>query len=162
MKNKYVLLAVVVLGIGITLWAVKRKKSEKQGEKIESQKGTSMEFIKRPSGLSYRVEKDGTGETSPRPGQVVEVHYTGWLDNAGTEGTKFDSSLDRGRPFSFVVGAGQVIKGWDESLLEMREGEVRYIILPPELAYGSNGAGKVIPPNATLRFRVELIKILAQ
>ncbi len=118
-----------------------------------------MEFVKRPSGLSYHIEKDGTGKTSPRPGQVVEVHYTGWLDDAGKEGTKFDSSVDRGRPFSFVAGAGQVIKGWDETVLEMREGETRYIILPPDLAYGAHGAGRIIPANATLRFRVELLKI---
>lgn len=118
-----------------------------------------MEFVTRPDGLKYHIEKDGTGERTPSPGEVVEVHYTGWLDNAGEQGQKFDSSHDRARPFSFVVGAGQVIKGWDETLLEMREGEIRYIILPPELAYGSRGAGAVIPPNATLRFQVELLKI---
>ncbi len=118
-----------------------------------------MEFVTRPDGLQYHVDKAGSGDHTPSPGDVVEVHYTGWLDNAGVQGEKFDSSHDRDRPFSFVVGAGQVIKGWDETLLEMREGEVRYIILPPDLAYGSRGAGSVIPPNATLRFKVELLKI---
>lgn len=118
-----------------------------------------MEFIMRPDGLQYHIEKEGSGDTTPTPGDVVDVHYTGWLDNAGVEGKKFDSSVDRGRPFSFVVGLGQVIKGWDETLLEMHEGEVRYIILPPQLAYGSRGAGSEIPPHATLRFKVELLKI---
>ena len=157
MNNKYLLLVAVMLGVGLTIWAVSRRPG-KPVDQSES-KGKSMDFVKRPSGLSYHIEKEGTGKTSPRPGQVVEVHYTGWLDDAGKEGTKFDSSVDRGRPFSFVAGAGQVIKGWDETVLEMREGETRYIILPPDLAYGTQGAGKVIPPNATLRFRVELLKI---
>jgi len=110
-------------------------------------------------GLKYTVEKKGSGKRTARKGDVVEVHYTGWLDEAGKEGKKFDSSHDRKSTFSFVVGAGQVIKGWDETLPEMREGEIRYITLPPQLAYGARGAGPTIPPNATLRFRIELIKI---
>jgi FKBP-type peptidyl-prolyl cis-trans isomerase len=120
-----------------------------------------MEFITRPDGLQYHIEKEGSGNQTPSPGDVVEVHYTGWLDQAGSQGKKFDSSHDRGRPFSFVVGMGQVIKGWDETLLEMHEGEIRYIILPPQLGYGAHGAGAVIPPHATLRFQVELLKIHA-
>ena len=151
--------ALVLLGAAVAVWAVRRQGEEQEKETTEQKEDTSMEFVTRPSGLKYHVEKDGTGETTAKPGEVVEVHYTGWLDDGGAEGTKFDSSVDRGRPFSFVVGAGQVIKGWDETLLEMREGEVRYIILPPELGYGARGAGASIPPNATLRFRVELLKI---
>jgi len=120
-----------------------------------------MEFIERSDGLRYHIEKEGSGDHTANPGDVVEVHYTGWLDNAGLEGKKFDSSHDRARTFSFVVGVGQVIKGWDETLLEMHEGEIRYIILPPQLGYGARGAGSAIPPNAILRFRVELIKIHA-
>ncbi len=117
-----------------------------------------MEFITRPDGLQYHIEKEGSGDQTPSPGDVVDVHYTGWLDNGGQQGKKFDSSLDRGRPFSFVVGVGQVIQGWDETVLEMHEGEIRSIILPPQLAYGARGVAE-IPPNATLRFKVELLKI---
>ncbi len=118
-----------------------------------------MEFITRPDGLQYHIERPGSGDHTPSPGDVVEVHYSGWLDDGGKQGKQFDSSHDRGRPFSFIVGVGQVIKGWDESLLEMHEGEIRYVILPPQLGYGEKGFGKEIPPNAFLRFKIELIKI---
>jgi FKBP-type peptidyl-prolyl cis-trans isomerase len=107
-----------------------------------------------PSGLKYIDIKEGTGAT-PKSGQTVEVHYTGTLEN----GKKFDSSRDRNQPFQFKLGAGQVIKGWDEGLSTMKEGGVRQLIIPPELGYGSRGAGGVIPPNATLIFDVELLKI---
>jgi FKBP-type peptidyl-prolyl cis-trans isomerase len=104
------------------------------------------------SGLKYYDLVKGDGPT-PSAGDNVAVHYTGWL----TDGTKFDSALDRGQPFSFPLGQGRVIAGWDEGVATMQIGTVRQLVIPPELAYGAQGAGGVIPPNATLIFEVELI-----
>jgi peptidylprolyl isomerase len=106
------------------------------------------------SGLQYTDVKEGKG-LSPKEGQVVIVHYTGTLPN----GTKFDSSRDRGDPFKFTLGAGQVIKGWDEGIATMKVGGQRSLVIPPELGYGPQGAGGVIPPNSTLHFDVELIGV---
>lgn len=110
--------------------------------------------VTNPSGLKYVELEEGTGPT-PERGQTVVVHYTGTLEN----GKKFDSSRDRNSPFEFKIGIGQVIKGWDEGLSTMKAGGRRQLIIPPELGYGSRGAGGVIPPNATLLFDVELIAI---
>ncbi|PSN11261.1 peptidylprolyl isomerase [filamentous cyanobacterium CCT1] len=112
------------------------------------------ELVTTDSGLQYVDVVEGTG-AMPQPGQRVTVHYTGTLEN----GTKFDSSRDRGRPFTFQIGVGQVIKGWDEGVGTMRVGGQRKLIIPAELGYGSRGAGGVIPPNATLLFDVELLRI---
>jgi peptidylprolyl isomerase len=106
------------------------------------------------SGLKYQDLKEGTGEAAKK-GDAVEVHYIGTLK----DGTKFDSSRDRKEPFTFKLGAGMVIKGWDEGVVGMKVGGKRKLIIPPELGYGTRGAGGVIPPNAELTFEVELLKI---
>ena len=116
--------------------------------------GASGSQVTTPSGLKYEEIKVGGGDTA-EPGKTVSVHYTGWLTN----GTKFDSSKDRGQPFEFPLGGGRVIKGWDEGVRGMKVGGVRKLTIPPELGYGARGAGGVIPPNATLIFEVELLKV---
>ncbi len=122
---------------------------------IASEKNMSDgKVVTTPSGLKYEVLQEGTGET-PKSGQTVTVHYTGTLE----DGTKFDSSRDRGQPFQFKIGVGQVIQGWDEGVGIMKVGDRRKLIIPPELGYGSRGAGGVIPPNATLIFDVELLGV---
>ena len=120
--------------------------------------GTKMQTISTPSGLQYIDNKVGTGATA-KSGDTLSMHYTGWLYEKGQKGKKFDSSVDRGQPFSFPLGAGRVIKGWDEGVAGMKVGGQRSLIIPPQLGYGSSGAGGVIPPNATLLFDVELIAI---
>jgi peptidylprolyl isomerase len=111
-----------------------------------------------PAGLQIADIKLGTGPT-PKPGQICVVHYTGWLYENGTKGKKFDSSVDRGQPFEFPIGQHRVIAGWDEGVATMKAGGKRTLIIPPALAYGSSGAGGVIPPNAALIFDVELLDI---
>ncbi|BAZ38186.1 FKBP-type peptidylprolyl isomerase [Calothrix sp. NIES-4101] len=117
-------------------------------------KEMSDNAITTPSGLKYIDIEEGTGD-SPTTGQKVTVHYIGTLE----DGTEFDSSVGRNRPFDFKIGVGQVIKGWDEGVGTMKVGGKRRLIIPAELGYGSRGAGGVIPPNATLIFDVELLKI---
>jgi FKBP-type peptidyl-prolyl cis-trans isomerase FkpA len=109
-----------------------------------------------PSGLQYEDVTTGQGDEA-RAGADVTVHYTGWLYENGQAGAKFDSSKDRGTPFSFPLGAGHVIRGWDEGVAGMKVGGTRRLVIPPDLGYGSRGAGGVIPPNATLLFEVELL-----
>ena len=109
-----------------------------------------------PSGLQYTDNVVGDGAEA-KAGQHVSVHYTGWLYNDGEQGAKFDSSRDRNDPFDFPLGAGMVIKGWDEGVQGMKIGGQRTLIIPPELGYGARGAGGVMPPNATLKFDVELL-----
>ena len=116
--------------------------------------GAEPEPVKTFSGLQYIDLVTGEGREA-HVGETAFVHYTGWLEN----GTKFDSSVDRGEPFSFRLGAGRVIKGWDEGVAGMRIGTKRKLIIPPHLGYGSRGAGRIIPPNATLIFEVELLDL---
>ncbi len=110
------------------------------------------------SGLQYLDTVEGTGAEAVS-GNRVKVHYTGWLYNDKTQGAKFDSSKDRGDPFVFSLGAGMVIKGWDEGVAGMKVGGARTLIIPAALGYGARGAGGVIPPNATLKFDVELLGV---
>ena len=110
------------------------------------------------TGLQYLDTVEGTGKTAAK-GHSVTVHYTGWLYNNDTQGAKFDSSKDRNDPFVFHLGAGMVIRGWDEGVAGMKVGGARTLIIPATLGYGSRGAGGVIPPNATLKFDVELLGV---
>jgi peptidylprolyl isomerase len=113
-----------------------------------------------PSGLSYEDTVVGTGR-SPTRGQTCQMHYTGWLHVNGTKGKKFDSSLDRGQPFEFRIGMGEVIKGWDEGVSTMMIGGKRTLLIPPALGYGAAGVGNgLIPGNSTLLFEVELLGLL--
>ena len=111
-----------------------------------------------PSGLQISDTTIGTGAT-PQTGQTCVMHYTGWLYENGAKGKKFDSSVDRGQPFEFPIGVKRVIAGWDEGVATMKVGGKRTLIIPPQLGYGARGAGGVIPPNATLQFDIELIKV---
>ena len=113
-------------------------------------------MITTPSGLQYEDTTLGGGAQA-KPGQQVQVHYTGWLYNNGQQGAKFDSSVDRNEAFAFTLGGGMVIQGWDEGVAGMKIGGKRTLIIPPQLGYGARGAGGVIPPNATLKFDVELL-----
>lgn len=117
-----------------------------------------MAMTKTPSGLQFEDTVVGTG-AKPASGQTCKMHYTGWLWENGQKGKKFDSSLDRGQPFEFPLGAGRVIKGWDEGVASMNIGGKRTLLIPAELGYGARGAGGVIPPNATLLFEVELLGV---
>lgn len=114
----------------------------------------AKKFKTTESGLKYAIIKEGKGDVAKK-GQQVSVHYTGWLEK---DGSKFDSSVDRGDPFQFELGAGRVIKGWDEGVQGMKLGEKRQLVIPAKLGYGERGAGGVIPPGATLIFDVELLK----
>ncbi|HEY89320.1 MAG TPA: FKBP-type peptidyl-prolyl cis-trans isomerase [Thermoflexia bacterium] len=141
MRKVYLMLAAVAVVI-IVIWLV------------SSAGGSKEKVITTDSGLQYVELKVGAGE-SPVMGDTVVVHYIGWL----ADGTKFDSSVDRGEPFDFQIGMGRVISGWDEGVATMKVGGNRKLIIPPELAYGADGIGEVIPPNATLVFEVELLDI---
>ena len=119
-----------------------------------SEQGANAQDITTSSGLNYVDQVVGTGDVA-MAGKTVSVHYTGWLEN----GRKFDSSVDRGQAFSFPLGAGRVIKGWDEGVQGMKVGGKRKLTIPSNLGYGPQGAGGVIPPNATLIFDVELLGV---
>lgn len=119
---------------------------------------SQAKIVTTTSGLKYDDLVAGTGAEA-KAGQSVAVHYTGWLNDNGKKGKKFDSSLDRGKPFMFPLGAGRVIRGWDEGVAGMKAGGKRVLYIPSALGYGSRGAGAAIPPNANLIFEVELLKV---
>ncbi|RII25756.1 MAG: hypothetical protein CXR31_12125 [Geobacter sp.] len=145
----------IVNNITIDLKALDKVNKDKARKALDDRMKTGARKIRTRSGLVYQDLVPGTG-VSPKDGKTVRVHYTGWLK----DGTKFDSSLDRNEPFSFVIGKGKVIKGWDEGIKSMKVGGKRRLIIPPSLAYGKKGAGGgVIPPDATLIFEVELLGI---
>jgi len=137
---------------GISLNSVSQARPQANSEEKHLMAQANTHQVTTPSGLQYVDEVVGNG-ASPRVGQTVTVHYTGWL----TTGTKFDSSVDRGQPFQFTLGQGQVIRGWDEGVASMKIGGKRKLTIPPDLGYGARGAGGVIQPNATLVFEVQLL-----
>lgn len=149
MRKQFIQLLILIAVLGMTSGCGSSDKSSTSSPtKLNGQPTTTA------SGLQYWDTATGTGATAIA-GNPVKVHYTGWL----TTGEKFDSSRDRGEPFSFPLGAGQVIKGWDEGVAGMRVGGKRQLRIPPELGYGAKGAGGAIPPNATLIFDVELLEV---
>jgi peptidylprolyl isomerase len=131
------------------------KEKNQQQEKIAKELADKKKLAKKDeSGLMVYIEKEGKGR-KPKRGETITVHYTGYLTN----GKKFDSSVDRGTPFTFKVGVGQVIAGWDKGLLQMKEGEKAILYIPYYMAYGDRAVGNVIPPKSDLIFEVELLKI---
>jgi FKBP-type peptidyl-prolyl cis-trans isomerase len=151
-RNQRIAIIVVALILIIAVVAYFVVKNQK--EKNRALEPINGDLVTTATGLQYQDLLVGSGEEA-KASDVVSVHYTGWLD----DGTKFDSSLDRGQPFEFTLGLGKVIQGWDEGVAGMKVGGKRKLIIPPDLAYGSSGAGAVIPPNATLTFEVELLEI---
>lgn len=157
---KFKLLSLALLVVCLAGLSDCKSKSDKVDTKTAPILVQENKMVTLTSGLKYTVLKPATGDVTPKQGQKVSVHYTGWLDEGnGKPGKKFDSSVDRGQQFSFIVGIGQVIKGWDEGLMGMKVGEKRRFIIPANLGYGFRGAPPSIPSNATLIFDVELFKI---
>jgi peptidylprolyl isomerase len=158
MRSVEKMLMVFLLLAAVLIFACSQKdaavSSPKKGGEEKMAGGQSTGMVTTPSGLQYEELVPGSG-ASPQAGKMVTVHYTGWL----TDGRKFDSSVDRNEPFTFRIGAGEVIPGWDEGVMSMKIGGKRKLVVPAALGYGAAGAGGVIPPNATLVFEVILLDI---
>ena len=160
--NKRYLMAIILPLATSALLASCREKIEETKKTVESSqpktvKETMNKEVTLSSGLKYTILTPSDKSETATKGKTVKVHYTGWLDENGQPGRKFDSSVDRGEAFEFNLGAGQVISGWDQGVEGMKIGEKRRLIIPSDLGYGRRGAGGVIPPNAILIFDVELL-----
>src|SRR6185369_4127797 len=154
MRNVEKFIVLLLLIVAIAIPACSQKEVKGTPEKTAAEPQAAAGAVKTPSGLAYTDLVKGAG-AAPTSGKNVTVHYTGWLE----DGKKFDSSVDRGQPFVFRIGAGEVIPGWDEGVMSMKVGGKRKLIIPSQLGYGASGAGGVIPPNATLIFEVELLDV---
>ncbi len=156
--KKFLMVILLISSTSVIAFGVPTCDSNNQHKenKMESDKAGR---IKTASGLEYEVIHRATGEIQPSKGKHVTVHYTGWLNDNGEKGRKFDSSVDRGRPFTFIIGVGQVIAGWDEGVMGMKVGEKRRLYIPAALGYGAHGFPPVIPANANLIFDVELLSV---
>ena len=154
MRSVEKLLVLFLFITAVAIAACSEKDARPSAESKPAAAAAPASAVTTPSGLSYVDIVVGSG-LQPISGKPVKVHYTGWLEN----GTKFDSSVDRGEPFVFTVGVGEVIPGWDEGVMTMKVGGKRRLIVPSQLGYGATGAGGVIPPNATLIFEVELLDV---
>jgi FKBP-type peptidyl-prolyl cis-trans isomerase len=161
-KILIVLIVIAAVALGILLFKgrpanapTNESNKEVAAENKKSTEVSTNQNNSKNMGLEIKTTQEGTGERVVKSGDTISVHYTGKL----ADGTKFDSSVDRGTPFTFQIGQGMVIQGWEQGLLGMKVGEKRTLTIPSELGYGSRGAGAVIPPNATLIFDVELISI---
>jgi len=146
----------LLIGMLIAVSTIVFIKCEKAS--LVNKESKKMNRTKNASGLEYEILKEGKGR-SPKIGENVIVHYTGWLEKNGELGSKFDSSLDRGQPFVFQLGKGYVIKGWDEGVATMKIGEKRRLYIPSHLGYGPRGIANIIPPDAILIFDIELLNI---
>ena len=156
-KSKLQLLVVVALAAGCS--DAKDVQQNKTTVNEASASGTTTKGATMNELQIETLTPAPAGAKKPAKGNSVRVHYTGWLWQDGKLGTKFDSSVDRGEPFEFMLGVGYVIKGWDEAVTQMAVGQKVRVIIPPHLGYGARGAGRVIPPNATLAFDIELLEV---
>lgn len=165
MTKNILIITIIVILVGLAVWYLMYKNGQIKNDIYGSPSPTPTPtpdlqvspgpVTQLPGGLKIQDIVVGTGQEA-KVGKTLSVHYVGALEN----GTKFDSSIDRGEPFNFVLGAGQVIKGWDQGFAGMKVGGKRILVIPPSLGYGSSGAGGVIPPNATLVFEVELVSVV--
>lgn len=163
MTKNILIITIIVILVGLAVWYLMYKNGQIKNDIYGSPSPTPTPTIQGspgpvnqlPGGLKIQDIVVGTGQEA-KAGKTLSVHYVGTLE----DGTKFDSSIDRGEPFNFVLGAGQVIKGWDQGFAGMKVGGKRILVIPPSLGYGSSGAGGVIPPNATLNFEVELVAVV--